>query len=122
MSGGGGGDSKGNRSRTYGREISINKSALSKNIAAGPARNANAGNRSPGGIGERKIEVGGVEPPAAVKPQSQGPSGIDTGGAGTDSADPQSILARTQAARRRRQAMARGGGLSNVAVGGATLG
>jgi len=107
------------RPRSYG--VTVNKAALTKGIAAAPARNT----RAASGLGNtrngesRIAEPNAVEPPRAAQPQSKGPSGVDTGGAGTD---PQSILARTQAARRRRQAQARGGGLSNVALGEATLG
>jgi hypothetical protein len=119
MSGGGDRERNGNRSRLG---ASVNLGALQGRLAANPARNVRGGMGGQAGTrgGDRERQAGS-EPSAAPKPVSQGPSGVDTGGAGTD---PASMVARasSSAVRARRMRLARGGGLSNVLMGGATLG
>jgi hypothetical protein len=102
--------------------IEINTAGLARaGIAEAPGPN----NKGPGGQagtrGGNRERQPGTEPQAATPPTSKGPSGVDTGGAGSD---PASMLARanSSATRARRMRMARGGGLSNVLAGGQTLG
>jgi hypothetical protein len=98
--------------------------ALNDRIAAVPGRTSrNGGLGGASGAPDPLIaRPNGVEPKPSAPPTSKGPSGVDTGGAGTD--DPLTALARasSSAARARRMRLARGGGLSNVLRGGETLG
>lgn len=121
MSGGGGGmGGQGSGSRAYG--VSVNRSALSKGIKAAPARSSQTGGLGGrGGTGQgRALEANAIEAVAKAVPESKGPSGVDTGGAGTDPIS--RLMQSSTAARKARQRMARGGGLSNITLGGATLG
>lgn len=114
MSGGG----KGGRGPKNNRPVEINVAGLKTGLReAAPANRGGIGRSSAAGESKRAAGVA-----RAIVPAPQGPTGIDTSGSGLDAGDPQSILARTQAALRRRKAQARGGGLSNVALGGETLG
>jgi hypothetical protein len=112
MSGGGDRERSGPASR---RSVGINMTGLRSGIREAPAPNSGAARGRGGPAGERKMEAAAVEQKAAAVPESKGPSGVDTGGAGTD-------VVRTAAARLRRSRTARGGGLSNVIIGGTTLG
>lgn len=116
MSGGGGGDREG---RGFG--VSVDKRAVARGglrAAPGPAGPRGGPNGEPRVAGANRVET-----PRAPKPQSQGPiSAGDTGGAGTDPGMDPAQMIRNTAARLRRSRLARGGGLSNVRFGEATLG
>lgn len=116
MSGGsGGGGGKGG----YG--VSVDKRAVARSgVKAAPGPTGPIGGRPNGET--RMMAANAVEPKPTPKPQSQGPSGLDTGGAGTDPGLDPAQMIRGTAARLRRSRMARGGGLSNVRFGEATLG
>lgn len=130
MSGGGGGGGRGGagmmaqRNRQYG--VDVNVSGISQSaLAEAPRRSTGRGLGSSARNGEAKTAQLAGEPARATPPVSKGPSGVDTGGATTDvaAADAATRLAQSASAmRRRRASQARGGGLSNVRFGGATLG
>jgi hypothetical protein len=121
MSGGGGPSGRGGSTRAK-LGVDINTSSIaSGGLRAAPGPNNKGPGGSAGTRGGNRERQPGTEPQAATPPTSKGPSGVDTGGAGSD---PASMLARanSSATRARRMRMARGGGLSNVLAGGQTLG
>src|SRR5688572_9835843 len=113
MSGGGMG-SGGAASRRTGYGVSVNLGAIQGRLAANPARNV-AGRPDRSG-GEPKRAMAQPRPAQAPAPPVQQSTGGGTGGETNEQ------LARAAAARRTRLRMARGGGLSNVTLGGTTLG
>lgn len=121
MSGGGERGGRAGRAR-YGAEVTVNTKAVQNGLAAAP-QTRGAADPIGGKPGVDRTPAPGkpAEPPAAAaKPVSQGPSGEDTTAGKSDDAPAAAAASRVPASRRKR--LARGGGLSNVLFGGATLG
>lgn len=116
MSGGNGGGGRSGRAKIG---VDINPAAAKTGIRSAPSPNGAVG-KPGGGLGERKTAAAAA--PAPVAPSAPPVPGASGAGSGTDIELTQGAARLATVVPAGRKRLARGGGLSNLMKGGATLG